>query len=154
MQARRQWPDDEPTHAEVDFANLRIEQAPVLRDGLVDLAPVVISPDQPLGIWHLNGVELAPLVSRLRSEPAEQVLAPLIDAAGATPRVAEALRMLAGDQPLYQQHRPDQQVDDVEGRHRRHVPAAQRDGAGLQFPRDALSRAQGGEHRSCSGAAL
>lgn len=74
---RRQWPDDEPTHAEVDFANLRIEQAPVLRDGLVDLAPVVISPDQPLGIWHLNGVELAPLVSRLRSEPAEQVLAPL-----------------------------------------------------------------------------
>lgn len=76
-QARRQWPDDEPTHAEVDFANLRIEQAPVLRDGLVDLAPVVISPDQPLGIWHLNGVELAPLVSRLQSEPAQQVLAPL-----------------------------------------------------------------------------
>lgn len=76
-QARRQWPDDEPTHAEVDFANLRIEQAPVLRDGLVDLAHVVISPDQPLGIWHLSGVELAPLVSRLRSEPAEQVLAPL-----------------------------------------------------------------------------
>ncbi|WP_095158606.1 NAD(P)/FAD-dependent oxidoreductase [Pseudomonas sp. Irchel 3E13] len=76
-QARRQWPDAEPIHAEVDFASLRIEQAPVLRDGLVDLAHVVISPDQPLGIWHLNGVELAPLVSRLRTEPADQVLAPL-----------------------------------------------------------------------------
>ncbi|MFD2641944.1 flavin-dependent monooxygenase QhpG [Pseudomonas japonica] len=76
-QARRHWPDAEPVHAEADFSSLRIEQAPVLREGLVDLAPVVISPDQPLGIWHLNGVELAPLVSRLRDEPAEQVLAPL-----------------------------------------------------------------------------
>lgn len=76
-QVRRHWPDGEPVHAEACFANLRIDQMPVLRDGLVDLAPVVISPDQPLGIWHLNGVELAPLVSRLQSEPADQVLAPL-----------------------------------------------------------------------------
>lgn len=76
-QARRQWPDAEPVHGEADFAALRIDQAPVLRDGLVDLARVVISPDQPLGIWHLNGVELAPLVSRLQHEPADQVLAPL-----------------------------------------------------------------------------
>ncbi|MEE1922420.1 FAD-dependent monooxygenase [Pseudomonas sp. 148P] len=76
-QARRQWPDAEPVHATADFSSLRIEQAPVLREGLVDLAQVVISPDQPLGIWHLNGVELAPLVSRLRAEPADQVLAAL-----------------------------------------------------------------------------
>ncbi len=76
-QARRHWPDGQPVHAEACFDDLRIDQMPVLRDGLVDLAPVVISPDQPLGIWHLNGVELAPLVSRLQSEPAEQVLAPL-----------------------------------------------------------------------------
>jgi len=75
--ARRHWPDAEPVHAAADFSSLRIEQAPVLREGLVDLAHVVISPDQPLGIWHLNGVELAPLVDRLRREPVEQVLAPL-----------------------------------------------------------------------------
>ncbi|WP_077047505.1 NAD(P)/FAD-dependent oxidoreductase [Pseudomonas sp. KK4] len=76
-QARRQWPDAEIAHAEADFNALRIERAPVLKDGFVDEAEVVITVDQPLGIWHVQGVELAPLVRRLRSEPAEQVLARL-----------------------------------------------------------------------------
>ncbi|WLH03428.1 tryptophan 7-halogenase [Pseudomonas beijingensis] len=73
-QARRQWPDAEVAHAEADFSALKIEPAPVLRDGFVDEAEVVITADQPLGIWHVHGVELAPLVRRLRSEPAERVL--------------------------------------------------------------------------------
>ncbi|MNW70909.1 hypothetical protein D3C74_504320 [compost metagenome] len=47
----------------------------MLRDGLVDEAEVVISPDQPLGIWHLQGLELAPWLRRLRGEPVQQVLA-------------------------------------------------------------------------------
>ncbi|RKS24271.1 flavin-dependent dehydrogenase [Pseudomonas sp. WPR_5_2] len=76
-QARRQWPDAEVAHAEADFNALRIERAPVLRDGFVDEAEVVITADQPLGIWHVQGVELAPLVRRLRTEPAEQALAGL-----------------------------------------------------------------------------
>jgi len=73
-QARRQWPDAEVAHAEADFSALKIKSAPVLRDGFVDEAEVVITADQPLGIWHVQGVELAPLVRRLRSEPAERVL--------------------------------------------------------------------------------
>ena len=76
-QARRQWPDAEIAHAEADFNALRIELAPVLRDGFVDEAEVVITVDQPLGIWHVQGVEVAPLVRRLRTEPAGQVLAGL-----------------------------------------------------------------------------
>ncbi|BCX69590.1 flavin-dependent monooxygenase QhpG [Pseudomonas izuensis] len=77
-QARRQWPDAEVAHAEADFNALRIERAPVLRDGFVDEAEVVITADQPLGIWHVQGVELAPLLRRLICrEPAEQVLAGL-----------------------------------------------------------------------------
>jgi flavin-dependent dehydrogenase len=77
-QARRRWPDAEIAHAEADFNALRIERAPVLCDGFVDEADVVITADQPLGIWHVQGVELAPLVRRLmRREPAEQVLAGL-----------------------------------------------------------------------------
>ncbi|QTD31690.1 flavin-dependent monooxygenase QhpG [Pseudomonas fluorescens] len=76
-QARRQWPDAEVAHAVADFAALRIERMPVLRDGFVDEAKVVITADQPLGIWHVQGVELAPLVQRLRDEPADQVLAGL-----------------------------------------------------------------------------
>ncbi|MFJ4251837.1 FAD-dependent monooxygenase [Pseudomonas sp. NPDC089741] len=74
---RRQWPDAQVAHAEADFAALRIERMPVLRDGFVDEAEVVISADQPLGIWHVQGVEVAPLVRRLHTESAEQVLAGL-----------------------------------------------------------------------------
>ncbi|PUA41795.1 FAD-dependent oxidoreductase [Pseudomonas protegens] len=76
-QARRCWPDPQPAHAAADFAALRIERAPVLRDGLVDEADVVITPDQPLGIWHVQGVELAPLLRRLQQQPAAQALADL-----------------------------------------------------------------------------
>jgi len=76
-QARRQWPDAEVAHAQADFAALRIERMPVLRDGLVDETEVVITADQPLGIWHVQGVELAAVVRRLRDEPADQVLAEL-----------------------------------------------------------------------------
>ena len=76
-QARRQWPDAEVAHAEVDFSSLKIATAPVLKDGFVDEAEVVITADQPLGIWHVQGVELAPLVRRLKTEPAEQALAGL-----------------------------------------------------------------------------
>ncbi|MGE1174687.1 FAD-dependent monooxygenase [Pseudomonas sp. BW7P1] len=76
-QARRQWPDAEVAHAQADFAALRIERMPVLRDGFVDETEVVITADQPLGIWHVQGVELAPLVRRLRDEPANQMLAEL-----------------------------------------------------------------------------
>ena len=76
-QARRQWPDAQVAHAEADFSALRIERMPVLRDGFVDEAEVVITADQPLGIWHVQGVEVAPLVRRLRTESAELVLAVL-----------------------------------------------------------------------------
>lgn len=81
-QARRQWPDTEIAHAEPDFNSLRIERAPVLRDGFVDEAEVVITADQPLGIWHVQGVEVAALVRRLRAEPAKQVLAGLTEEQG------------------------------------------------------------------------
>jgi hypothetical protein len=76
-QARRQWPDAEVAHAEADFSSLIIERAPVLKDGFVDEAEVVITADQPLGIWHVHGVELAPLVRRLQTETAGQALAGL-----------------------------------------------------------------------------
>ncbi|KAE9648700.1 FAD-dependent oxidoreductase [Pseudomonas sp. PB103] len=81
-QARRQWPDAEVAHAEADFSTLRIERMPVLRDGFVDETEVVITADQPLGIWQVQGVEVAPLVSRLRTESADKVLAGLSEEQG------------------------------------------------------------------------
>lgn len=76
--ARSNWPDREPLHAPADFASLRVERAPVLRDNLVAEAEVVVSADQPLGIWHLQGIELAPRLRRLQAgEPFAQMAADL-----------------------------------------------------------------------------
>lgn len=59
---RRQWPDAQPIHGAADWQAVRVESRPVLRDGLVDEAEVVVTADQPLGVWHLQGIELAPVV--------------------------------------------------------------------------------------------
>lgn len=65
--ARRSWPDNAPLHAPADFASLTVARAPVLQDNLVAEAEVVVSADQPLGIWHLQGIELAPRLRRLQA---------------------------------------------------------------------------------------
>lgn len=66
-QARSGWPDAEPAHAVVASGGLRVARAPVLNGDRIDEAEVVITDDQPLGIWHLQGVELAPLVRALQA---------------------------------------------------------------------------------------
>ena len=78
--SRRQgWPDAQPLHLAADWQAVRVERRPVLRDGLVDEAEVVVSADQPLGVWQLQGVELAPVVREIRSgRPVEAVLAGLV----------------------------------------------------------------------------
>jgi hypothetical protein len=38
---------------------------------LIEAVDVVTSPDQPLGVWHLNGVPLAPIVLAYQSSPDE-----------------------------------------------------------------------------------
>lgn len=77
--SRRQgWPDAQPLHEAPDWQAVRVERRPVLRDGLVDAAEVVVTADQPLGVWHLQGVELAPVVRQIRSgRPVEAVLSGL-----------------------------------------------------------------------------
>lgn len=64
--ARSSWPDAQPLHVPADFASLRVARAPVLQGNLVEEAEVVVSADQPLGIWHLQGIELAPRLRRLQ----------------------------------------------------------------------------------------
>jgi flavin-dependent dehydrogenase len=73
-ETRRLWPDDAPLQVNADFNQLNIERAPVIDGNLIAEADVVVSPDQPLGVWHLDGVPLAPIVEALRKQPAEQVL--------------------------------------------------------------------------------
>ncbi|MDH1574892.1 MULTISPECIES: flavin-dependent monooxygenase QhpG [Pseudomonas] len=66
--ARRQvWPDAQPLHLAADWQAVRVARRPVLREGLVDEAEVVVTADQPLGVWHLQGVELAQVVRALQA---------------------------------------------------------------------------------------
>lgn len=74
---RRTWPDAEPMHAAADFSQVRVERAPVIHGDLIEEAPVVITADQPLGIWHLQGIELAPIVAAIQRGELNQALAAL-----------------------------------------------------------------------------
>ncbi|MDH4564178.1 lycopene cyclase family protein [Pseudomonas sp. BN411] len=74
---RRSWPDAEPMHVPADFSQVRVERAPVIHGDLIEEVDVVITADQPLGIWHLQGIELAPLVAALKRGELNQALAGL-----------------------------------------------------------------------------
>lgn len=69
-QQRRQWPDQQPMHQACSFAEFEVQTLPVVQDAQIIARPVVVTPDQPLGVWHLAGVELAPLVEAVRERGA------------------------------------------------------------------------------------
>lgn len=72
---RQAWPDGQALHVAADWQALRVERRPVLRDGWVDEAEVVVTADQPLGVWHLQGLELAPVVRALQAgRPLQAIL--------------------------------------------------------------------------------
>lgn len=77
--ARRAWPDTAPLHAGVTPGQVEIARRPVVRDGRIAETEVVVTPDQPLGVWHLGGLELAPLLRAIRTagstRPVDAVLA-------------------------------------------------------------------------------
>ncbi|WP_299177318.1 FAD-dependent monooxygenase [uncultured Neptuniibacter sp.] len=62
-QTRAAWPDNQPLHLPPDISQVEVHPRPVVNAGLVELVDVVTTPDQPLGIWHLSGVPLAPVVN-------------------------------------------------------------------------------------------
>ncbi|EAR59986.1 NAD(P)/FAD-dependent oxidoreductase [Neptuniibacter caesariensis] len=71
---RAVWPDDKPLHLQVDISELEVTKRPVVNNDLVDLAEVVTTPDQPLGIWHLSGIKLAPVLQAYREADTQEVL--------------------------------------------------------------------------------
>lgn len=95
--ARRAWPDALPAHGEPGAVPPRIEQRPVVDRDRIRLAEVVVTADQPLGIWHVDGVEMAPLWRAARTAPGgeAEALAPLGGRHGAGAGGA-ALDALAG----------------------------------------------------------
>ncbi|OPX55120.1 Dehydrogenase (flavoprotein) [Oceanospirillum multiglobuliferum] len=74
-QHRQSWPDDEPMHQTQHLHQLTIKTMPVVNNGFIEAKEVVVSPDQPLGIWHLAGVELASIVQQIQAgQPLDKVL--------------------------------------------------------------------------------
>lgn len=92
--ARRSWPDALPAHGPADEGAVRIEQRPVVDRDRIRLAEVLVTAGQPLGIWHVDGVEVAPLWRAAQAAPGHEVeaLAPLLG--GSQVRAQGALRWL------------------------------------------------------------
>lgn len=65
-QTRRHWPDDQPIHVATSFDQFEVKTMPVVQGGEIVTAETVVTPDQPLGIWHLGGIELAPVVRAVK----------------------------------------------------------------------------------------
>lgn len=75
-QTRHHWPDDQPMHVATTFDQFEVKTMPVVQDGEIVAAEVVVTPDQPLGIWHLGGIELAPVVRAVKDrQPGKSVQA-------------------------------------------------------------------------------
>ena len=60
--ARAAWPDQTELHLQVKLEEMKVCAMPVVENGFIVEKNVVVTADQPLGIWHLGGVELAPFV--------------------------------------------------------------------------------------------
>lgn len=74
---RSTWPDAEPLHAPADINQLRVARAPVIQGDLIEEREVVVTADQPLGIWHLDGIALAPIIHALHAGQLAEALAGL-----------------------------------------------------------------------------
>jgi len=64
-QARQRWPDDQLAHPETAPEFLGLKERPVLAGDRILSRPVAVTSDQPLGVWHVGGVELEPLLRDL-----------------------------------------------------------------------------------------
>ena len=71
-QARRGWPDGEPLHRPFTAAEVVVARRPVVSQDEIVAADVVLTPDQPLGMWHLDGLPLADALSAVRTAPPGQ----------------------------------------------------------------------------------
>lgn len=82
--ARRAWPDAEPAHGTSGQGGPRIEERPVVDRDRIRLAEVLVTADQPLGIWHVDGQPLAPLWRAVQAAPGQEALAlaPLLGGSG------------------------------------------------------------------------
>ena len=71
--ARAAWPDQEPAHATADPERVAILRRPVVEKGLIAERRVVVTPDQPRGIWRVDEVPLPELIDLLRAREGQSL---------------------------------------------------------------------------------
>jgi flavin-dependent dehydrogenase len=69
-QARCHWPDDLPAHPSPSSGAPQIQTKPVIEDGFVVAREVIVTADQPRGVFMVDGV---PLVALLRAVQAGEI---------------------------------------------------------------------------------
>ena len=65
-QVRQTWPDDQPARQPSTSAEPQIVGRPVVKDDRITLDEVIVTADQPRGVWQVAGVPLVPLLRALR----------------------------------------------------------------------------------------
>lgn len=68
-QERSRWPDTKPLHGKPDLQRASIEARPVLMHDQIISKEVLVTPEYPMGIWRVAGIELAPVIKALRGNP-------------------------------------------------------------------------------------
>lgn len=95
---RRLWPDDRPAHAPPFAEAPRIEAKPVIADGFVVQRRVVVTADQPRGVWQVDGIPIVDFLEWYRAQAAAPTRAVLEGGAArfdaAASQVATALEWL------------------------------------------------------------
>lgn len=65
--ARSAWPDQQPTHQEKDRI-IGVENRPVVNGSFIEEKEVVITTEQPLGIWKINNQDATEVLSKQLKE--------------------------------------------------------------------------------------
>jgi Tryptophan halogenase len=69
---RRQWPDDERAYVSPLATPARIEEKPVVENGFIAARRVVVTADQPRGVWQVDRVPIVELLDWCRDQPSEE----------------------------------------------------------------------------------
>lgn len=70
-QTRQAYPDNKPAHLVPDPTSIQVCKKAVVENNVIIEKEVVTSADNPLGIWHIDGITLAPIIRYLQQYPAQ-----------------------------------------------------------------------------------
>jgi len=72
-QERNRWPDLKSAHGDDDSSGIQVLERPVVMNNEILSKPVVVMPSQPLGVWQVAGIEIAPVFEWLRENPSGNI---------------------------------------------------------------------------------